>query len=432
MNKKVLLINIPTTRGNRDLGAAIASMPPLGQLYIGTFLQQYGYEVQIWDLAVERMNKQEFIEKISTFSPLIVGISSFYESWSNMINLCEVIKTIFPNIYVAIGGNGATFSYQEILKDTLADFVLLGEGEYSFFDLCEYLNGNRKDINTICGLARIDNGKVRVSEAKRILTLDNLPFPNRKLIDPNKYTYPYTICTTRGCIGKCKFCSSGAFYGNHIAFRTIDNIIEEICYMSQEFFMTEFFVIDDTFTINKKRVLSFCEKLSGLKQSFRWFCEARADSVDKELLTAMREVGCFKIQFGMESGNNEILKKIGKNTTIEQIEKVVSIAYSLGMQINLSFIIGHADDTIQTVKESFRFAERMRTKYKANVLCSINTPYPGTYNYNHAKQLGIEILTDKKDFYTMNNCIINTKNLDRLTINELFHDFYLGKYNEIS
>lgn len=432
MNKKVLLINIPTTRGNRDLGAAIASMPPLGQLYIATYLQQNGYEVQIWDLAVERMHKKEFIEKISSLSPLIIGISSFYESWSNMINLCEVVKTIFPDTYVAIGGNGATFSYQEILMETLADFVLLGEGEYSFFELCEYLNGNINDINSISGVARMENGKIKISDPKRISVLDNLPFPNRKLIDPNKYTYPYTICTTRGCIGKCKFCSSGAFYGNHIAFRTIDNIIEEICYMSREFFMTEFFVIDDTFTINKKRALSFCEKLSGLKKSFRWFCEARADSVDEELLSAMRKVGCFKIQFGMESGNNEILKKIGKNITIQQIEKVVAIAYSLGMQINLSFIIGHPDDTIQTIKESFKFAEKMKTKYKANVLCSINTPYPGTYNYIHSEQLGIEILTDKKDFYTMNNCIINTKNLDRLTINKLFHDFHMGTYNEIS
>ncbi|RDY30016.1 B12-binding domain-containing radical SAM protein [Lachnotalea glycerini] len=424
MRKTVLLINTPSTRGNRDLGAAIASMPPLGQMYIASYLKKNGYQVEIWDFAVLRLTQDEFLSRIQKLDPMVIGISSFYESWTTMKNLCEIVKIKFPEIYIAIGGNGATFSYEEILKETRVDYVMLGEGEKSFLSICEYLQNERQDLDDVAGLAYWDGDKVHVTKASRIDNLDELPFPDRHLIDINKYTYPFTICTTRGCVGQCRFCSSKAFYGKKIIFRSVENIIEEIKLLMKDFFINQFFIIDDSFTINKMRALYFCEELNKLEREFIWFCEARADTADKELLTALRNAGCFKIQFGMESGNNEILKSIGKQTTVEQIEQAVKIASKLGMEINLSFIVGHADDTVETINETFDFAYKMRNLYGANVLCSINTPYPGTYNFEHTEELGIKILTKKWDYYSMNSCIIDTKNLDHMKINKMFYEFH--------
>lgn len=424
MNKKVLLINIPSTSGARDLGAEIASMPPLGQMYIASYLKKNGYDVRILDLVVERMSNDEFIKYVESYNPLVVGVSSFYESWSAMRSLCKVVKKFFPNIYLVIGGNGATFSYEEILNTTNTDFVILGEGEITFLELCDALNKDKRAINDISGISFKVEEKVIMNPSKRILELDKLPFPDRNSIDIKKYTYPYTICTTRGCVGECKFCSSKAFYGRKIIFRTIDNIIEEIKFLKENYFLTQFYIVDDSFTINKKRAIEFCNRLNQLNYNLSWFCEARADTADEELLTALRKAGCFKIQFGMESGNNEILQKIGKNTTTEQIENAVKVASDLGMDINLSFIIGHAWDTLSTIEESFEFALKMRKLYQANVLCSINTPYPGTFNYTHRDELGIKILTENWDHYRMNSSVMDTKYIDHLTLNRLLYEFY--------
>lgn len=370
------------------------------------------------------MTDDGFLDYVKRYDPLIIGISSFYESWSAMKSLCKVIKKIFPEIYMVIGGNGATFSYEEILNTTKADYVILGEGEIPFLKLCKALNKNKKDIRHIAGIAFKEGKQIISNPPLRILELDMLPFPDRNSINIKKYTYPFTICTTRGCVGECKFCSSKSFYGKNVVFRSIDNIIEELKFLKKSYFITQFYIVDDSFTINKKRAIEFCKRLKQINYNLSWFCEARADTADQELLRALRSAGCFKIQFGMESGNDEILQKIGKNTTTKQIENAVSIASGLGMEINLSFIIGHAWDTLKTIENSFEFALKMRNLYQANILCSINTPYPGTFNYNHRNELGIKLLTQKWDHYRMNSSVMDTQFLDHLTLNKLFYEFY--------
>lgn len=183
-----------------------------------------------------------------------------------------------------------------------------------------------------------------------------------------------------------------------------------------------FYITDDTFTASKKRCLEFCEMLRQSGISFVWGCESRADVINEEFIRILYESGCHKIQFGMESADNEILQRIKKHVTIEQIENAVMCAAKYNMHIQVSYIVGHAFDTEETVKKTISFAKHLSDDYGARVVCSVNTPFPGTEQYEKRKELGIEIKTDEWEKYLLNSPIINTKHL---SINQL--RYYLGE-----
>ena len=170
------------------------------------------------------------------------------------------------------------------------------------------------------------------------------------------------------------------------------------------------------------------------KISLTWGCESRADVVDYKLLKTLYEAGCRKIQFGLESANNEILRKIGKKITREQLLNAVKLANSIGIDMNVSFIIGHPFDTHETIRETLDFALFMFKNYKINPYCAINTPYPGTMAFDNPEKFNLKILTDNFDNYTMDNPIIETDNFtshDLRKYYQSFQDVCLGKEEKL-
>ncbi|ELC8463949.1 B12-binding domain-containing radical SAM protein [Clostridium perfringens] len=420
----VLLINVPTSKKYKKGLAEVSSMPPLGIMYIASCLKKYNYTVKIIDMAVEFFDKSEFRRKLLEENPRMIGISSFVESWSAIKVITKFIKSILPNVIISAGGPFATFRYKQVLNETLIDYVTFAEGEYVVKNLADSIIRNIINVEDVDGIAFRKNGKIFLTKPnERIKDLDSLEFPDRDLINLEKYVYPITISTARGCPGKCMFCSSRAYWGKKIFFRTPENIIKEILEVEQKYQDNMFFIVDDTFTINTERAMKFCDLLLKTNKKFIWGCESRADVVSEELLNSLYKAGCRKIQFGMESANNEILKKLGKKVTIEQIENATSIAANIGFDINISFIIGHAFDTHETVRETINFALMLKKKYQANVLASINTPYPGTELYKNHESYGIELLTDDWDSYTMNEPVINTKYLTAVQIKQYHQSF---------
>ena len=237
-----------------------------------------------------------------------------------------------------------------------------------------------------------------------------------------KYVLPYTISTSRGCPGQCIFCSSKSFWGKSVIMRSAENVYKEVMDIYEKYGANIFYITDDTFTASKKRCLEFCEMLRQSGISFVWGCESRADVINEEFIRILYESGCHKIQFGMESADNEILQRIKKHVTIEQIENAVMCAAKYNMHIQVSYIVGHAFDTEETVKKTISFAKHLSDDYGARVVCSVNTPFPGTEQYEKRKELGIEIKTDEWEKYLLNSPIINTKHL---SINQL--RYYLGE-----
>jgi len=409
----VLLVNVPTSRAAKinKVSASVLSMPPLGLMYIASYLIKKHYIVSFIDLAVESMTMEYFTKELEIINPKIVGISTYFESWTAMKSLIKVIKDHNKDIVIVGGGICANFCENRMLNELGFDFLSLGEGEYSFEALCSAIlnNGSIYNVEGISFLN--DNGDVLKKDVVRITKLDALPFPDRSILNLDKYVYPFTISTARGCPGRCVFCSSHAFWGEKVYFRKVENIIEEIRELNSQYNAVEFFVVDDTFTINPERTKKFCNLLTKLDTKFIWGCESRADVVDIDLLRSMYDAGCRKIQFGLESADDDILESINKKIKFNHVENAVRLASEIGFDINVSVIIGHANDTKKTIEYTIEKSYMLRDKYKANVLYSINTPFPGTDLYENAREMGIEILTDNFDFYSTDNAIINTRYL---------------------
>ena len=425
MNKiDVLLLNLPTGTWYKKKLAEGNSMPPLGIMYIGTYLNKNNYTVKIIDLAVENLDENQFFQAIEECNPSIIGMSTYNEAWNVQKILCRRIKQKYPNIIIAAGGAFATFCYEQVLNESMTDFVLRGEGEYVFCQLCDCLLRGKLKKENIKGLCykNKEGSVIANANVERIKNLDQLPFPDRSLIKKEKYVLPYTISTSRGCPGQCIFCSSKSFWGKSVIMRSAENVYKEVMDIYEKYGANIFYITDDTFTASKKRCLEFCEMLRQSGISFVWGCESRADVINEEFIRILYESGCHKIQFGMESADNEILQRIKKHVTIEQIENAVMCAAKYNMHIQVSYIVGHAFDTEETVKKTISFAKHLSDDYGARVVCSVNTPFPGTEQYEKRKELGIEIKTDEWEKYLLNSPIINTKHL---SINQL--RYYLGE-----
>lgn len=425
MNKiDVLLLNLPTGTWYKKKLAEGNSMPPLGIMYIGTYLKKNNYTVKIIDLAVENLDENQFFQAIEECNPSIIGMSTYNEAWNVQKILCRRIKQKYPNIIIAAGGAFATFCYEQVLNESMTDFVLRGEGEYVFCQLCDCLLRSKLKKENIKGLCykNKEGSVIANANVERIKNLDQLPFPDRSLIKKEKYVLPYTISTSRGCPGQCIFCSSKSFWGKSVIMRSAENVYKEVMDIYEKYGANIFYITDDTFTASKKRCLEFCEMLRQSGISFVWGCESRADVINEEFIRILYESGCHKIQFGMESADNEILQRIKKHVTIEQIENAVMCAAKYNMHIQVSYIVGHAFDTEETVKKTISFAKHLSDDYGARVVCSVNTPFPGTEQYEKRKELGIEIKTDEWEKYLLNSPIINTKHL---SINQL--RYYLGE-----
>lgn len=425
MNKiDVLLLNLPTGTWYKKKLAEGNSMPPLGIMYIGTYLKKNNYTAKIIDLAVENLDENQFFQAIEECNPSIIGMSTYNEAWNVQKILCRRIKQKYPNIIIAAGGAFATFCYEQVLNESMTDFVLRGEGEYVFCQLCDCLLRGKLKKENIKGLCykNKEGSVIANANVERIKNLDQLPFPDRSLIKKEKYVLPYTISTSRGCPGQCIFCSSKSFWGKSVIMRSAENVYKEVMDIYEKYGANIFYITDDTFTASKKRCLEFCEMLRQSGISFVWGCESRADVINEEFIRILYESGCHKIQFGMESADNEILQRIKKHVTIEQIENAVMCAAKYNMHIQVSYIVGHAFDTEETVKKTISFAKHLSDDYGARVVCSVNTPFPGTEQYEKRKELGIEIKTDEWEKYLLNSPIINTKHL---SINQL--RYYLGE-----
>lgn len=425
-NSDLLLINVPMdcVLERREVVSRICSMPPLGSLYIASYVENAGYKVSYIDLSVELYDKKEFFQAIKMVNPKLVGITTYVESWNIQNELASKIKEQLKDVVIIAGGHCASFCYEKLLENGLFDYAVKGEGEEACKGLCDFIVKKDIKLEDIPNLIYNDGNSIIFNTEKRINDINSVPFPLRSVLDLEKYSYPFTISTARGCTGRCIFCSAHAFWGNKVAIRSPENILEEIESVYITYGLKDFFIVDDTFTLIPKRTLEFCNLLKEFmdKKSIEvnWGCESRADVVTNEMLKKMKDVGCQMIQFGMESGNNKILSSIKKNITYQQIYKAVEMAYEVGINTNVSFIIGHHKDTLETIDETLEKAVDLKRKFNANVLFSINTPYPGTELYERMNEFGIELLIDKYDHMGFDKVAIRTKNLSQNDIRRSF------------
>jgi anaerobic magnesium-protoporphyrin IX monomethyl ester cyclase len=349
-----------------------AIRPPLGLAYIAAVLEN-AYEVRILDLALYHENLKKLSSVLDEFKPDVVGITCYTSSFSSSMNIAKCVKNFDKKIITLVGGAHATIRPADCLNDYV-DFVVRGEGEITFPELLEHLMGNR-NLEEIKGISyRIDGRVIHNPERPFITDLSKYPFPARHLLEMEKYSDKViTMLTSRGCPFNCIFCSRTVTGRKHTA-QTPERVIEEIKEVLSNSEHTHVHFVEELFTFDKKRVERICELLISNNIRFTWSCSSRVSNVDENLLTLMKKAGCIRINFGVESGDETVLKSLKKGITLDQVRKTFKDCKAIGIETFGYFIIGFPEDTRETVYKTINLAMELNPE---NLLFSIATPLPG-------------------------------------------------------
>ncbi len=412
--KDIMLVNPPTSFSELtdplEDSMLPSYLPPLGILYVASVLESKGATVHVVDIQTER-NSRERIKTLSE-SCEFVGITGTTPAYKRGLEIAELVKSVSPDVAVIMGGPHVSFTAEETISEGCVDIVVRGEGEETISELYDFFAHKKRKLHQIKGISFLANGDV-ISTPDRpfIENLDALPFPARHLVDIAAYEYPGNIITGRGCPYKCQFCACGPISGYRYRTRTIDNVIAEVESLHCNHGISTFFFSDDTFTARRERLLNLCENLSELAFSPQWICTTRVNTIDTEMLQAMKKAGCFKVQYGVESGSDRVLRSIQKQITVDMVREKVKETLDQGIGVVCSFVIGHPADDVESVQQTFTLAEELSKLGDCRYEIGVATPFPGTALYEQAEELGIEILSRDWDRYTLIDPVIRTRNL---------------------
>lgn len=434
--KKVLLINPPFYRLINSHFNGLS----LGLGYIAAVLSKNGYEVKIYNADYESSENYadqrkifesydnykkilsnlnhplwlEVKENIERFSPDIVGITMLTGTYKSAENIGRIAKELNKDIDVVVGGTHPTVLSEETIKNKYFDYVVCGEGEYTFLDL---VNGMR--VDDIPGLTYLNKkGKiVNNPEREFIENLNSLPFPSRDLyLNDNCYMDYGYIMTGRGCPFECAFCASKKVWKGHVRFRSPKNVVEEVKHVHDKYGTKFFYFVDDTFTLNKNRTKKICELLVESDLDISWICDTRVDTIDEELLRLMKESGCVRVKIGVESGSERILKMVKKMITKKQIRDCVSHIKKVGIDLTIYLMIGFPTETQEEMQETLDFARELDPTYYS---LSILAPYPGTEIYDDVIRSGVKLPKEHWEyFFHQSKDMILTDNIDENLIEE--------------
>lgn len=353
-----------------------------------------GIEYDVLDMSLG-YSYQKLKGKINSFRPDLIGASLYTFQYERAYHFFDNIKRDFPEIKTVAGGPHASILKEKILTEALSlDFAVIGEGEETLFDLCQ-----GKPLETIPGLAFRDKGQAVYNGPRPFIKeLDQLPFPTYDKFELDKYLEKrIPLISSRGCPHCCIFCSVPKICGQQVRFRTPDNVFKEIKYWVERGTYT-FPIMDDNFVLRKARVYQICDLvLLNIHRTVNFFCPngVRADCIDKPLLEKMKQAGFTELAFGVEVGNNRMLKLIKKHETIEQIDQAVRDSVELGYHITLFFIIGFPEETFADFMDCVKLA----LKYPIFTAKFFNlVPYPGTELYNYVKKNNLFLIPPEEYF----------------------------------
>lgn len=429
--KGILLINPqPVVLKGMFAESIMYANPPLGLGYIASVLRDCGYNVEICDMGSQKLTLKNILDKIDgKYS--VVGISSMIANHGNCMRLAKVLKESFPDIKIIMGGPQATFIPEEILKSGYVDIVCMFEGEETIVEVMYALSKNN-GLEKIKGIAYTENGKIHINEKRPFIRdLDKIPFPAWDLFSLKDYPEPGVIISGRGCPYRCIFCAATALSGAKYRMRSPKNVVDEIEYIYTKYGIDHMFIGDDTFTAVKKHCLEICSEIRKRKLDISWEAEARANTVTDEIANEMAKAGCVHVQIGAESGDNDILRKIGKNITTQAIENAVKTFLKNGISVVCSFIIGHPFDTYESAQKTINFAAKLHEQSPL-ISCkfALLTPLPGTPIFEEKERFGIKLLSKNWDLYTFFDVVYETDFLNKKELQNLYTEAW-KKYCEV-
>ncbi len=394
---KILLIYPPISlreRYSSDIGHSGGRQIPLGVYYLASYARRAGHDARVIDGEAQGMTPSVVAEKAREWRPDIVGISSTTVAFHRALETAREVKARIPGLPVVVGGPHVTALRGDVLSDPEFDFAVYGEGEETLKELLDALSGGGS-LASVKGLAFRENGVTTINASRPFIAdLDEIPLPAYDLIaDFTLYNPPPTnykalpvanVITSRGCPNRCTFCGHSSF-GHTLRQRSPENIAAEIELLYNRYHVREIAFVDDTFTIRPERIFELFEILNRKRIHFPWTCMSRINTVDFETIRFMKDQGCWHISFGIESGNEEILRLIRKNISLADAEKVLGWCRRLGVRTKGFFIIGHPGETPATIEQTIGAALALPLD---DVVVTLNTPLPGTEQYETAQDYG--------------------------------------------
>ncbi len=389
MVKKILLLNLPnrekiTRRYMCSYISPESLLPPLELISIGAVARDWkDSEIMLLDAIAENASSKDIHDTIAQFGPNIIVSITGFECFQEDIDYLRDIRLEFPDPIVVLFGHYATHFPLETLKNSLADFVILGEPELIFSDLYDALYGTM-EMDEVSGIARRIGDEVIIQgSGNRIPDPNALPMPAYDLLPEGSYHEPLLarpfgmIQTARGCPYQCNYCVKS--YGTKLTALSPQRIVTEISEWKRLFSIKSIRFIDDTFTINRQRVVEICALMVKEQVNVEWACLSRTDNLDADLLARMKAAGCKRIYFGMESGSQRMLDLYHKSMDVSSAMQVLHLCRKAGIESAAFFMSGHPDETDTDFQLTLDFAIDARLNFASfNPL----TPYPGTPLFN--------------------------------------------------
>lgn len=421
-------------KGANDITTIFNLMPPLGILSIAAWLEKHGFEIEIIDGYASRETHEQMVSKIIASGCSAVGFSCTTSSFPETNRIAALLKQKAPEITTILGGaHACTIGAQLLDSYPALDLLVLGEGENTMLDLARSGFNNVEDIPGIA--YRAGDGKGVCSQQRELINdLDSLPFPAYHLLPnfPKRYKLPLfsypkspnsSIISSRGCPYACSYCDRSVF-SRGFRFNSPEYILEHVAMLNRDYGIRHVFFYDDLFTFDRKRVAEFCELKArkGIKVGYN--CIARLEHVDAELLALLKSSGCWQVNFGIESGDPEILKKHRKFYGLDEVGNKLLMVKQTGMRVKGLFMVGLPGEDEAAIRRTIDYALSLP-------LDEINvtkfTPFPGAPVYKNIREFGEFV-----ENWELMNCI-NTvfvpSGMTREQIDALYDEFIRRFYH---
>jgi radical SAM superfamily enzyme YgiQ (UPF0313 family) len=367
---------------------------------------------------------------LADYDPDLVGITTMTTKFGSVLKTARIVKKHNPELLVVVGGPHATLLPEQTLTSENIDIVVRGEGERTVVELTNALKerGLRIDaLRDIKGISYRWNGKIVHNPSREFIkNLDEVPLPARDLLMyPRNYTSEDmgAIMAFRGCPFHCSYCCHP--WGNLVRHRSAENVIREMKQVKSDYGTRQFEFKDDTFTVNKRWVLEFCERLISERLKVNWSCTTRADLLNEELVRMMKKAGCNVVKLGIETGSERILKETKKGITIDQVKRAAKLLNTYGMFWSGYFMMGLPTETEEDIRKTYEFMKALNPHYAG---LGVYNPFPKTDLFDQGVKLRllnpeIELRhffnTNPKDYFFIDPAkrvlAIEKKKFDKLT-----------------
>lgn len=428
----VLLVNPSYSHVDGRLKGSVWHAPPLGLAYIASVLEANSHTVKILDMDI---SSESLEDACKIFSPEVVGFTCSTPTAFSAYRSAEKVKQILPTTKIIFGGSHPSSVPEGVIGKLFIDVVVVGEGEITMLDVVSNIVEDNGNFGNIPGVFYKYNGQIKFTGRRELIAdIDSIPYPARHLIPILKYpdhpsakrTPGITILTSRGCYGRCVFCSKAVFgrtYRTHSAQR----VVEEIEQVIEQYHVKEILFVDDTFAADRKRAIEICKLIFERDLDIVWMTPngVRADTLNEEVVKWMKKSGCHLLLFGIESGNPKILENIRKGITIEQTERAISLCKKYEIDTGGFFMIGLPGESRKEVEDSIKFAKKLDLDV---VKFGITVPLPSTDLFKEYDSKGFINNYDFAQYFWHEKPVFETDTLSAEEMLNLYQNAYRKFY----